>query len=118
MAYKSKKFIVKMTCDAGDTGRTPTKHEVYTTLTSAVGYSGNMWVETVDEFTNPPKEFLGKIKTIQCLRSSIQGLTLVEAKDIVDAANVMGKFRTHGGITVEYNPDNDHYLVTDNRDNQ
>lgn len=113
-----KAFVVTMVASDGDEWAL-TANDVYSRLTDALGYSGEVWVGTVVDYVpaKPGRVFVGKIPAIKEVRGMTQ-MGLVEAKDIVDATKLLGKMRFASGITIEYggsHDGNDHFTITDNR---
>ena len=112
--YKAREFTVKVESSEYDADWALTDSHVYEALTNALGFSDTVWVKSVTRVVPPGKVFSGKIPAIKELRAVLQ-ISLLEAKDMVDAATALGRFRTHGGISITYDAGTTHYTITDNR---
>ena len=101
----SKDYIVKIVTNEWDTWAN-TAENVQNTLTTAIGYNGELMIDSVTEFDRESYTLTrtGVIPDIKSVRNLI-GCTLVEAKTIVDAAAKRTGTTTMFGVAVNYDPD-------------
>ena len=98
----SKDYIVKIVTNEWDTWAN-TAENVQSTLVTAIGYQGELMIDSVTEFDRADYTLTryGKIHAIKEVRGLIQ-CTLLEAKMIVDNAATRGCPTSAFGVTVDY----------------
>ena len=109
----TKKFIVAVSTNDRDSYLL-NAGDVQTRLVDAVGWCDEIVVDGVSDYVKPGEVFKGKINTIKHLRSIIDGIALIDAKAMTDAAISMGSFQMFR-VKVTFDATHDRFTVDDER---